>query len=153
MAAVPPEFVSGFVTGEGCFYTESGYDEKYKLKHRIRLAFCIEAKQEDREVLEAVKEHLQCGNIYDLDFGRYRGYEQRKWKPHVKYRVGNFKDIAEKVIPFFQRYPLYGNKRKAFEVFSTIAEQVANKDHLTEEGLKEIKVLVNRLRALNKKGL
>ena len=153
MTQMSPESVGGYVTGEGCFYAESGYDPKYKLKHRIRLAFCIEVRADDRVLLEMVNKQLGCGNIYSLDFGRYKGYEDKKWRPHVKYRVSNFADIYNRVIPFFRQYQLFGVKKQAFDVFCKIAEAMHNKEHLNEKGLEEIKDLVKQLHALNKKGL
>lgn len=153
MVEIPPESVSGYVTGEGCFYAESGNDPKYKLGHRIRLAFCIEVKESDKEILEGIQQLLGCGNVYSLDFGRYKGYEEKKWHKHVKYRVSNFNDIWTKVIPFFKKYPLYGTKKKSFEAYCEIAERIFQRKHLTSEGLEQTKVLVNQLKALNKKGL
>jgi uncharacterized metal-binding protein len=153
MTQMSPENVSGYVTGEGCFYAESGYDPKYKLKHRIRLAFCVEVRADDRVLLEIVKKQLGCGNVYSLDFGRYKGYEDKKWRPHVKLRVSNFEDLHNKVIPFFKQHNLFGVKKQAFDVFCKIAEAMNNKKHLNEEGLQEIKNLVKQLHTLNKKGL
>src|SRR5918992_3682210 len=115
---VTPEHVAGLVVGEGCFYAESGRDKKYRSGWRIRPAFCIEMRHDDREVLEYVRDHLGCGAIYDLDFGRYRGYESKGWKPHVKYRVSNLADLHGKVVPFFRSRALFGRKRRAFELFS-----------------------------------
>ena len=150
---LPPESISGYVTGEGCFYAESGYDPKYKLEHRVRLAFCIEVKESDRGILEGIRQALGCGNIYSLDFGRYKGYEEKNWQRHVKFRVSNFQDIWTKVIPFFRKYPLYGMKKKVFEIYSDIAKRMYESKHITYEGLEQIKVLVSHLKALNKKGL
>lgn len=153
MIEISPENVSGFVVGEGCFYVESGYDPKYKLKHRIRPAFCIEVKAEDREILEAIKKILGCGKVYDLDFGRYQEYQKKKWKPHVKYRVSNQKDIREKVIPFFEKYPLFGRKKGAFQIFKKIVKGLEEGKHKFPEGLEELKALSNQLKAVNKKGI
>ena len=153
MVEIPPESISGYVTGEGCFYVESGYDPKYKLEYRVRPAFCIEVKESDKEILEEIKQVLGCGNIYSLDFGRYKGYTEKKWHRHVKYRVSNFKDIWTKVIPFFKNHPLFGTKKKAFEVYCEIAKKIYERRHVTYEGLEQIKVLVSQLKALNKKGL
>lgn len=153
MENISPENVSGFVVGEGCFYVECGRDDKYKLGYRIRPAFCIELRYDDKEILEVIKEYLQCGNIYDLDFGRYKGYEQKKWKPHVKYRISNFEDISKKVVPFFNKYALFGKKRRSFELFSQIVEMMERKEHLNENGIKKIIQIVNELKSLNKKGL
>ncbi len=153
MTEMSPESISGYVTGEGCFYVESGYDKKYRLRHRIRPAFCIEVRENDKEILEAVKEKLSCGNIYQLDFGRYKGYESKKWKPHVKLRVSNIDDISKKVVPFFEKYTLFGNKQKSFKVFSEVVKRMERGEHLKEDTLERVKSLVKTLNSLNKKGL
>ena len=152
MREISPENISGFVVGEGCFYVESGRDPKYKLGYRVRAGFCIELREDDREILEFIQETLQCGNIYDLDFGRYQSYSEKGWKPHVKYRVSNQVDLITKVIPFFEKYPLFGKKLKSFEVFTRIVGRIEAKDHLTPTGLEKIKLLVSELKSLNKKG-
>jgi len=153
MTEMSPEHVSGYVTGEGCFYAESGYDPKYKLKHRIRLAFCVEVRADDSVLLEMVRKQIGCGNVYSLDFGRYKGYEDKKWRPHAKLRVSNFDDLYNKVIPFFKQHDLFGVKKQAFEVFCKIAEAIKNKEHIEEKSLSKVKDLVNQLHAINKKGL
>ena len=153
MENISPENVSGFVVGEGCFYVESGHDPKYRLGYRIRPAFCIELRSDDKSILEAVRYHLGCGNLYELDFGRYKGYENKNWKPHVKYRVSNFLDITQKVVPFFEKYSLFGKKKKAFEIFREIVQRMEKKEHLQEDRLQEMQALVKELSTLNKKGL
>lgn len=85
--------VAGLVVGEGCFYAESAPDPKYRSGWRIRPGFCIEMREDERPALEAVMDHLGCGRIYDLDFGRYKGYEQKRWSPHVKFRVTRISDL------------------------------------------------------------
>ena len=68
---ITTEHVVGLVVGEGCFYTECAPDPKFRFGWRIRPAFCIEMRHDDRDALEAVQHHIGCGRIYDLDFGRY----------------------------------------------------------------------------------
>jgi hypothetical protein len=147
-----PENVTGLVVGEGCFYVESGPDPKYRSGWRIRPAFCIEMRYDDREVLVGVRDHLGCGSVYDLDFGRYRGYESRGWKPHAKYRVSNLADLYSKVLPFFRRYPLFGRKLGAFELFERIVELKMRKEHLEPRGLETAKRLARQLTKHNRKG-
>ncbi|MFH1453093.1 MAG: LAGLIDADG family homing endonuclease [Armatimonadota bacterium] len=153
MIEISPENVSGFVVGEGCFYVESGFDKKYKLKHRIRPAFCIEVKAEDREILEAIRDILGCGKVYELDFGRYQGYQDKKWKPHVKYRVSNQADLIQKVVPFFEKYPLFGKKLEAFKVFKEILKGLSKGEQKTPQGLENLKKTANQLKTVNKKGI
>ena len=152
MSLVTPEHIAGLVVGEGCFYTESGADRKYRSGWRIRPAFCIEMRHDDREVLELVKLQLGCGSIYELDFGRYRGYEAKGWKPHVKYRVSNISDLHSKVVPFFQKHHLFGRKERAFELFVQLVEMMHARDHLKPEGLERAKNLAKQLTEHNKKG-
>lgn len=147
-----PDNVTGLVVGEGCFYAESAHDPKYRSGWRIRPAFCVEMRFDDREVLEGLREQLGCGAIYELDFGRYRGYESRGWKPHVKYRVSNLADLHSKVVPFFRRHQLFGRKRRAFELFAEIVELKARKEHLEPEGLRRARELARQLTEHNGKG-
>ncbi|MGB9592156.1 MAG: LAGLIDADG family homing endonuclease, partial [Candidatus Kryptoniota bacterium] len=108
---------------------------------------------DDRDILEAIQKMLGCGKVYELNFGRYQGYQSKKWKPHVKYRVSNQKDIQEKIIPFFEKYPLFGKKLKSFNLFKQIVKGIAEGKHKDLHGLQELKELSNQLKAANKKGI
>lgn len=150
--AISPEHVVGLVVGEGCFYVESAPDPKYRLGWRLRPAFCIEMRLDERPALEAVRELIGCGRIYELDFGRYRGYEKRNWAPHAKYRVGSIKDLERFVVPFFEVHPLFGRKAVAFEHFSRVVALLALGAHRSPEGLRRGKVLAAKLANHNRRG-
>ncbi len=150
---ISPENISGFVVGEGCFYVEFGKDVKYKLQTRVRPSFIIEVVEDDLSVLNAIKEIIGCGTVYNVDYGRYEAYQTKKWKKHVRYKVSNITEISTKLVPFFEKYPLFGKKLRAFEVFRLIVQKVLDKKHLEEEGLKEISKLVDQLHAVNKRGV
>lgn len=143
----------GFVVGEGCFYAESAPDPKYRLGWRIRPAFCIEMRHEEKDVLEEVRRILGCGAIYDLDFGRYRGYEAKGWEPHAKYRVTRLADLSERVVPFFQAHPLFGRKARAFGLFEELVLMLRQGIHREAEGLRAAKVAAARLSEHNARGL
>lgn len=152
LSAITPAHISGLVVGEGCFYAESAPDSKYRLGWRIRPAFCIEMRHDDRAVLEEVRRQLSCGQIYELDFGRYRAYRSRGWQPHVKYRVTRLSDLQEKVVPFFRRYPLFGQKALAFTLFASLVESLARGDHRCETRLETTKGLAAALSRHNARG-
>ena len=78
--------------------------------------------------------------IYYLNYERYR-----KWRPHFKYKVSNLADITQKVIPFFDKYPLQAKKKKSFELFSKVANLMLLKKHLNPEGILEIKNLKEQI--------
>lgn len=70
-------------------------------------------------------EYLNCGNI-------------NKKSKAVDFKVTKSKDIEEKIIPFFKKYPIEGVKSKDFSDFCKVADLVKNKKHLTKEGLEHI---------------
>jgi hypothetical protein len=109
-------------------------------------------RHDEREVLEEVRAYMACGNVYDLDFGRYRGYEPRRWRPHVKYRVSNLADLQSKVVPFFRRHLLFGRKRRGFEIFAELVDAMSRREHLSEDGFRRARDLATQLTEHNKRG-
>jgi hypothetical protein len=129
-----PQYVVGFVDGEGCFsITINKNDNRLS---EVRLIFEIELREGDEPILHEIRKILECGNIYRLDYERYA-----KWRPHVKYKVSNFYDISNKIIPFFEKYPLQAKKRLQFKEFCYVVELIKAKAHLTPEGIAKIQAL------------
>jgi hypothetical protein len=87
-------------------------------------------------ILQEIQKSLNCGNIYRLEYNRYN-----KWRPRVKLKVSNFKDISTKVIPFFEQYPLQAKKRLQFKQFCQVAELIKHKHHLEPDGIEQIRAL------------
>jgi hypothetical protein len=134
-----PWYVVGFIDGEGCFSVT--VNKKDWIIPEVRLIFEVELREDDKQILYCIQEALQCGKIYHLNYERYN-----KWKPHVKLKVSNFKDIFEKIIPFFKKYPLQAKKKISFGIFCEVAEMIKSKKHLTAEGIEEIKFLKESLK-------
>lgn len=126
-----PYYITGFVDGEGCFSVSIGR-KRFRVPE-LRLIFEIELREDDEPILKEIQQVLGCGNIYNLNYKRYE-----KWRPHVKLKVSSFKDISEKVIPFFKQYPLQAKKRKQFEVFCQVAEMMKCNEHKNLEGIQKI---------------
>jgi hypothetical protein len=129
-----PNYVVGFVDGEGCFSIT--LNKNGDRLPEVRLIFEIELREDDEPILREIQELLACGNIYRLEYERYA-----KWRPHVKLKVSNFTDISQKIIPFFNRYPLRAKKRFDFEKFCQVADLIKSKQHLTPEGIERIQAL------------
>lgn len=126
-----PYYVAGFVDGEGCFCIS--LSKRYRPIPEVRLMFEIELREDDEPILVEIKRTLWCGTLHRLEYERYA-----KWRPHVKLKVSNFRDISTKVIPFFKRYPLRAKKRFDFERFCQVAELIRSKRHLTPDGIERI---------------
>ena len=128
-----PWYVTGFVEGEGCFCVSISKHKTKRLGLEARLMFEIEMIIDDKPLLEKLQNYFDCGQIYILNYERYG------WRPHVKYAVKSQRDVIEKIIPFFRKYPLKGKKKKDFEYFCSAAEMFKSKEHLTEEGIKKLR--------------
>lgn len=129
-----PHYVVGFVDGEGCF-SVSISRRRFRIPE-VRLIFEIELREDDKTILEQIQELLGCGSIYYLTYDRYP-----KWRPHVKYKVAAFRDIKEKIIPFFKAYPLQAKKAKQFAMFCDVAAMIDRNEHKTVEGIEKIRSL------------
>lgn len=59
-------------------------------------------------------------------------------KSCTNFCVVKFSDIDEKILPFFDKYPLIGKKSKDSSDIRKVAEIMKVKGHLTAEGLEQI---------------
>lgn len=132
-----PNYVVGFVDGEGCFCIS--INKTNRRIPEVRLIFEIELREDDEDILREIQRVLGCGNIYHLAYERYA-----KWQPHSKLKVSNFADISQKVIPFFQMYPLRAKKRHEFERFCQVAAMIKSKQHLSKDGIDRIRAIKHR---------
>ena len=83
--------------------------------------------ENDAELMRTLIEYLGCGNYYlRQDIGEFI--------------VKRCEDNLNKIIPFFDKYPLLGNKALDFADFKRAVELVAKKVHLTELGLEELRL-------------
>ena len=140
-----PYYVAGFVDGEGCFCVSVSKHKTLKHRIEVRPQFEIELRGDDADILEKIRKMIGCGTIYTLDYERY------KWAPHAKLKVSNIADLKQKVIPFFNRYPLQAKKARNFMIWSKIVEMVYEKKHLDYGGLQKIMKLRDQIRKNGKK--
>ena len=141
-----PNYIVGFVDGEGCFSVGCSRRSDLKLGYFFTPAFEIEMTIDDKEVLEKIHETLgKPGQVYTSVFKRYP-----RWKPHCKLKVSNLKGLTEKVIPFFRRYPLQSKKKKSFKIFCKIIKMIQEKKHLQLKYAKRIVAMRNKMNPTGK---
>nr|YP_009327824.1 hypothetical protein [Epichloe festucae]YP_010564198.1 hypothetical protein OYW92_mgp42 [Epichloe bromicola]APB96783.1 hypothetical protein [Epichloe festucae]APB96843.1 hypothetical protein [Epichloe hybrida]UYX62182.1 hypothetical protein [Epichloe bromicola] len=121
-----PEWLLGFVSGEGNFMIRLLNSPANKLGYQVGLRFQITQHNKDKLLMENIINYLGCGYLSVR-------------KDIIDFHVTKFSDIVEKVIPFFNKYPLLGVKQKDFEDFKLVASIISDKKHLTEQGLSKIK--------------
>ena len=61
--------------------------------------------------------------------------------PAVTLVITKFKTISEKIIPFFESYPLVGVKKNDYLDWCSVARLMSNKAHITQEGLNLIRTI------------
>jgi len=93
---------------------------------QVSLEFQITQHVRDKELMRSLVNYFDCGYIY-------------KNRETVDFQITKFSDLHEKVLPFFQNFPLQGVKRLDYLDFCRVAELIQNKAHLTEEGLSKIR--------------
>ena len=125
-------YIAGFVDGEGSFNVSMRKRQDHTLGWQIVLTFNV--SQRDKTMLALMKRHLGCGRLQDRSDGV--GY----------YVVSNPTSIEERIIPFFEKFGfLSATKKTNFSIFRQIALMMAKGEHLTQEGMKTIIELRERL--------
>jgi len=133
-----PNWLTGFVAAEGCFFIELSFENINGVKTPLKfksLRLKITQHSRDEQLMKSIITYLGCGTYY-LDTKRGIG----------DFLVRKFADIDSKIIPFFDKYPLYGSKSFEFADIKRAALIIKNKDHLKPEGLellRQIKVGMN----------
>ena len=79
-------------------------------------------------------------NLIDfLDCGFVQKKINKKYnKEYFEFRVEKFADIYTKIIPFFEKYSIIGQKQLDFQDFCKIANLMKEKVHIKSEGFNEI---------------
>lgn len=123
-----PNWIAGFTNAEGNFFVSIFVSPNSKLKERVKLEFSLVQHVRDEQLMGKLIENMGCGGI-----NLKRGV--------VVYLTSKFSDVADRIIPFLKKYPIYGAKSKDFEDFCRVAELMKDKKHLTAEGLDEIRLI------------
>ncbi len=140
-----PNYVVGFIDGEGSFSVSIGMHKTLKRGLEVRPEFEIELRADDKEILKRILITIGCGRIYDLSYERYG------WYPHVKYKITSNADLIKFFFPFLDKYPLQAKKRETYKYFKKIVLMVSHKQHLTDKGFTKIIKLRQEIRVRDKK--
>ena len=120
-----PNWVVGFTEAEGCFFIKL-VKNNTKKKYQVIIGCQVTQHNRDSLLIENFITFFNCGRL-ELTKGSY-----------VNFLVNKFSDITEVIIPFFEKYPLWGSKNKDFKDWKRVAMLMSSKAHLTEEGIEEI---------------
>lgn len=120
-----PDFVSGFIDGEGSFSVTFIRDKSYKSGWQIKTSFSIGLHKKDLAILEKIKLFFGVGGI------------SSKGANGIQFYVNSPKDLLI-IENHLEKFPLLTQKQVDFILFKNIMEFIRRKEHLTKEGLNEI---------------
>jgi len=123
-----PNWISGFVTGEGCFDSRIFKQLSNKIGYRVQLRFRITQHERDINLIECIRKYLGSGKVYK--------YSKQ---PAVVLTIFKFSDITNIISPFFNKNPLLGIKLLDYIDWCKIANLINKGSHLTNEGLNIIR--------------
>ena len=131
------EWIVGFVDGEGCFHISINKIDKMSLGWQVLPEFRVVQNQFDENVLYKIQAYFGFGNV---TLNRKDQHGIRK-----EFRVRGLENL-NKLVLFFQKYPLQTNTKKhSYKIFSKIIEMMNRKEHLTQEGLDKIAKMVSEM--------
>jgi|ERR1700761_77539 len=121
-----PNWISGFVSGDGNF--DAGIREsKNIIGFRVYLRFRISQHQKDTELMKLIISYFEAGRL-----------EINSNRSVLNFVISSFSDLREKIIPFFNKYPIHGIKKLDYSDWCEISSIIESGSHLTEEGLNKI---------------
>lgn len=147
-----PFWISGFVSGDGYFTIKIGNNAGTSIGIRVESRFGIGLHIREVEIIKGVAAYFNL--LYPIVSSSENSNEcditKNDEKSNVKYKyirisdkvvsinISKLSDIVEKIIPFFEKYPIQGKKALDFEDFKKVVEIMKTNNHLTLEGLEKI---------------
>ncbi len=121
-------YIAGFVDGEGSFNVSMKPHSKMRFGWVVDPEFQVYQHKNNFRILKIIENVFKCGCIKP----------KSPTSNVMVFKVMNRRSLLEKVVPFFDRYPLLSIKQEDFQRFKEILLIMKEKKHLELEGLKKI---------------
>ena len=128
--SIDPQWVAGFTSGDGSFIVSIRNSKSSQTDGRVSLTFSLiqhssPSGSSDELFMKSLVNYFGFGKAYT-------------YKSYTEFKSRSLVDNFEKIIPFFQKYPILGLKALDFVDWCKVAILINNKAHLTKEGFKNI---------------
>ena len=136
-----PQWVVGFVDGEGCF-SVSIHRNPYVRQTpgwQLHPVFHVYQHVSHRAVLEELIHFFSCGRV------RLKGGSSSV----ATYAVDSLRDLESVIVPFFENHPLVV-KGSDFRAFAEIVRSMRRKEHLQPNGFERLVRLAYGMNAQGK---
>jgi hypothetical protein len=106
--------IAQIVNNDGCFDLQFRKDTRHERSgsptyYRWKIQFVVTTPKENVKTLEKIKRELACGTIYIS-------------KDQARFSVQNINEIAQIIVPFFQKNSLGERKKKDFSLWKKAVE-------------------------------
>ncbi len=127
-----PQWVSGFVAGDGGFSIYVRPANDYALKEKVFCRFYITQHTKDLELMQLFIQFFGCGKV---------DVRSNLSTLRCDFLVQDTSFLLEKIVSHFYLYPLVNLKQEDFLCFRQALLLIKERRHLTREGLDKIKSL------------
>jgi len=131
-ANLNPQWVSGFVAGDGGFSIYIRPAKINSLSQIVSCRFHIAQHSKDLELMRLFTKFFDCGTI---------ALRSNLNTPRCDFIVQDIPSLLYKILPHFDTYPLLNLKQEDYICFTKGMNIIKLKKHLTTEGLKTLKEL------------
>lgn len=144
MPTLNDAWLSGFTDAEGCFNVSliNRKDIQKENTKRVEQIFILDQKNFHNNF-------IYFSSLFKSGFISLRPYSTQQFR----FTINSFKGVAL-IISYLSNFPLKTNKSLTYHLWVQIYKKIENKEHLTIEGLKKIKIIkkkINIYNSLNKK--
>ncbi len=138
------EYLAGFADGEGCFYVGIVPAKTARFGWQIITEFRVSQNPQGKYILATFRERLKCGTIKPNH--RFSLVDKT-----LVFVVRDQDDLLCKVVPFFERYPIWSGKRNQFERSKLVLLMIQARKHFTREGFTEIVEIASEMNTRTKR--
>ena len=127
------QWITGFVDGEGCFHIAINKNDQMTIGYQVLPEFTVVQHKRDIQILNALKAFFGTGVVRTNHGDR------------MAYRVRDRSHLLKTIVPFFMKHQLKSKKRQDFESFRKVLLLMEKGEHLTQDGLVEIRSIASRM--------
>ena len=132
-------WIVGYTDGEGCFSVSLFRNRTTKFGWQVFPEFVVTQGEKSKKTLEIIMKFFECGKVFVNK--RFDNHNENIYR----YCVRSRKELAEKIIPFFEKNQLKTAKKEDFKIFAKIILMMNENKHSKLDGLKKIAKMIEKM--------
>lgn len=128
-------YVTGLIDAEGSFGVHLVKKDNSKTGYGVLVYFEIALNKKDKNLLIIVQDKKK---FFFLSLGVSGELYYNKGDDTYKLKISNLFELCNVIVPHFNKYPLFTQKREDFLLMCQVLKILEDKRHLTFEGLREV---------------